>query len=413
MITGIIDTIAPIKEVRLKQRTDPWISCDILNDIKNRDIILYQFKKDKSKKLFYKEYCMLRNKIQRNVRRAKSEYYLNKIEENKNNHKKLWQHLKDLGYSSKIKESKNIVLDIGGAICYDPLKIANSFNEFFTNIASVVVDKLPSPSNIFTTDSAIFKNFYQDKGICSGSFKLGCVSEEFIERELLQLNPNKSTGLDNIPARFLRDGSTILKAPITHIVNMSIISNSVPNQVKLAKVKPLFKKNNNTDVNNYRPVSVLSAVSKILEKAVYMYVELEKYLIDNSILYEYQSGFRSSYSTDSCLIHLMDHIKTQSSRGLFTGMVMLDLQKAFDTVNHHILCEKLSVIGVESVEWFYSYLSNRRQVVHINGVESNYLNVLCGVPQGSILGPLLFLCYINDMVVSVDPECKLLLKCRR
>ena len=88
---------------------------------------------------------------------------------------------------------------------------------------------------------------------------------------------------------------------------------------------------------------------------------------------------------------------------------MLDLQKAFDTVNHHILCEKLSVIGVESVEWFYSYLSNRRQVVHINGVESNYLNVLCGVPQHSILGPLLFLCYINDMVVSVDPESKLLL----
>ena len=103
-----------------------------------------------------------------------------------------------------------------------------------------------------------------------GSFKLGCVGEEFIERELLQLNPNKSTGLDNIPARFLRDGSTILKAPITHIVNMSIISNSVPNQVKLAKVKPLFKKNNNTDVNNYRPVSVLGAVSKILEKAVYV-----------------------------------------------------------------------------------------------------------------------------------------------
>ena len=185
------------------------------------------------------------------------------------------------------------------------------------------------------------------------------------------------------------------------------MTNTVPTKLKLAKVTPLYKKNKSTDVSNYRPVSVLSAISKILEKSVY--VQLEDFLTSNNILYEHQSGFRSKFSTDSCLIHLMDHIKTQSSRGLYTGMIMIDLQKAFDTVNHQILCEKLNAMGVESVDWFHSYLSNRQQIVQINNADSQSLNISCGVPQGSILGPLLFLCYINDMIISIDPDCKLML----
>ena len=109
--------------------------------------------------------------------------------------------------------------------------------------------------------------------------------------------------------------------------------------MKLARVKPLYKKNSNLEVGNYRPVSILSIVSKILERAVY--VQLENFLVDNNILYDYQSGFRRSYSTDTCLIHLLDHIKINNSLGLYTGMILLDLQKAFDTVDHVILCNKL------------------------------------------------------------------------
>ena len=170
--------------------------------------------------------------------------------------------------------------------------------------------------------------------------------------------------------------------------------------MKLAKVKPLYKKKSRLHVGNYRPVSILSVTSKILEKAVFS--QLNSYLVDNNLLFEFQSGFRGAYSTDTCLIHLQDHIRNQISSGLFSGMVLLDIQKAFDSVDHFILCKKLAALGAKSTTWFQSYLTHRSQIVNVNGVESDSLKLTCGVPQGSILGPLLFLCYVNDMPNSVD-----------
>lgn len=255
--------------------------------------------------------------------------------------------------------------------------------------------------------SSVFQNFYKQRNPESKSFKLHTVSEQFVLNELSKLNCSKSTGLDDIPARFLKDAAPFIKIHITFLINSSIVNESVPNDLKSAKVKPLFKKNSRSEVSNYRPVSILSIVSKILERAVY--TQLESFLVKNGLLYEYQSGFRGNYSTDSCLIHLTDYIRRQSSKDLFTGMIMLDLQKAFDTVDHDILCRKLQVLGVESVEWFRSYLTDRKQSVHVNNTKSDFDQVVCGVPQGSILGPLLFLCYINDMNTSISSKCKLIL----
>ena len=199
----------------------------------------------------------------------------------------------------------------------------------------------------------------------------------------------------------------IISKPLTHIVNISIQTGNIPDDLKMARVIPLYKKKSKTDAGNYRPVSVLSIISKVFERVVFN--QLNKFLTDQNLLYELQSGFRSSYSTDTCLIHLSDYIKQESDKGHYTGMVLLDLQKAFDTVNHGILLNKLKAIGLNqnSILWFDSYLTGRKQVTDINGILSDTKGISCGVPQGSILGPLLFLIYVNDMTTAV--KCKLLL----
>ena len=240
-------------------------------------------------------------------------------------------------------------------------------------------------------------------------FSLHRVSEECILKHLKSLNKSKSTGLDGIPAKFLNDSAeNIFRIrQIAYIVNLSITSSKVPSALKNAKVVPLYKKEDKFNVGNYRPVSILCSISKILERVVYD--QLEKYLKEKNLVYEYQSGFRSYFSTDTCLIHLTDYIKEEISCGNYVGMVLIDLRKAFDTVNHSILCSKLKSIGLNSssVSWFESYLNHRFQLVDVNGTKSEFKEITCGVPQGSILGPLLFNLYVNDMVSSVD--CKLLL----
>ena len=174
---------------------------------------------------------------------------------------------------------------------------------------------------------------------------------------------------------------------MAHIVNISLHSGKVPCDLKQARVVPLYKKKDKTDTGNYRPVSILSIVSKVLDKSVYN--QEEDYLVENKLLFECQSGFRSGFSTDTCLIHMTDLIRNEKDKGNYTGMVLLDLQKAFDTVNHSIMLQKLAALGFDSksVSWFNSYLTDRRQCIDINGTHSPFLNIYCGVPQGSILDP--------------------------
>ena len=241
-------------------------------------------------------------------------------------------------------------------------------------------------------------------------FDLQQVKVEHVTEILSGLNSSKATGLDNIPARFVKDGSKCIAYPLSHtgiFHDLSLRSSIIPQDLKSARVTPLHKKNSKTEAGNYRPVSVLCIISKVLEKIVFL--QIDKYLEEKTVLYEHQSGFRSSHSTETCLIHLMDWIRMKSDKGNFVGMVLLDLQKAFDTVNHQILLQKLQAIGVNnsSLQRFQGYLSGRTQLVDIAGTYSSLKAVTCGVPQGSILWPLLFSIYVNDLPSVV--ACKVLL----
>ena len=394
-----IDSVAPLREVRVRSKKNPWMNAHILSSIRHRDKLFSRFKKDRSNALLYKEYCQARNKVQRDIKLAKETFFKNGVERNRGNSGKLWDHLKSLGFSKKAFNSSAIVLEQDGVKVFDSMSVARIFNRFYTSVADNLVSKLPNPCGLFHTTTELFKSFYSSKIGLRPSFCLSPVSSHFIRKQLSSLDPKKAVGLDDISSLFLRDGTDCIVAPVKHIVNISIITETVPSSFKEAKVIPLFKKGSTLDPGNYRPVSILSVLSKILERAAH--TQLSDYLEKRGLLFENQSGFRSGYSTDSCLIGLTDFIKSEMGKGNLVGMVLIDLQKAFDTVDHSILCEKLKSIGVSSTVWFESYLADRSQCVDVKGSRSEFLPITCGVPQGSILGPLLFLIYVNDMNISL------------
>ena len=220
---------------------------------------------------------------------------------------------------------------------------------------------------------------------------------------LKQLNPAKSAGIDNLTGKFLKESAPVLASPITDLVNLSISLSLSPDDCKIAKLKPLYKKEAKTKPKNYRPISLLPLLSKIIERIIHN--QTQEFLDKNNILYKYQSGFRKHHSTDTCLSYLTGKVKIGFEEGLLTGMVLIDLQKAFDTIDHSILLEKMSCLGFAgTIAWYTSYLTNGSFIVNVGKEFSSPGKLSCGVPQGSILGPLLFLSYVNDMPQAVNSK---------
>ena len=214
-----------------------------------------------------------------------------------------------------------------------------------------------------------------------------------------------STPLSQIKLLVLTRSSNVIQSsygelytPLFHICNISIIYGCFPDKMKIAKVKPLFKENETELVSNYRPISILPVFSKLLERI--MYNKIYSHVTNNHLLYTKQFGFQKQCSTEYAILQLTKEILNSFGKNQFTLGVFIDLSKAFDTVNHKILLTKLTYFGIEGTQlkWFQSYLHNRKQYFPFgNNRQSNLLSVNCEVPQGSILGPLLFLLYVNDL----------------
>ena len=267
-------------------------------------------------------------------------------------------------------------------ILTNKIDVLNPFNSYFCSIGEDISSKIP-------TTTLNFSSFLKDK-LCN-SFQCFDVSAHEILNVLNDLANSKSPGPDDLSPYVLKMASKFIAQPLTHLINLSFKSGIFPNDLKKAKVIPLFKKGDPTCIPNYRPISLLSVLSKIIEKL--MYSRVSSFFNKFKLFYKYQFGFRKHHSTTHALLNAVNLINRETAANKCVMGLFLDLQKAFDTVNHNILLHKLDHYGIRgnTLLWFKSYLQNRCQFTSLDGFNSSLSYYCYGLPQGSILGPLLFL----------------------